>query len=223
MKLVGKMTTKRLVFVLFLGSLLFLLDKRAMASHICEPQYGGICPPRKIDVDKKVQDPRSGIFVDNLDFTDHKFFAGDEVVFRIRVENTGERDFDEIEITDTLPFFLEPVSGDREFEIYNFNRDEVEERDIRARVISEDRMPKDQDIICDYNKVRVEADRIDEEDTVRICISRRVITKAQPTVVQPVILPKTGGGTMPPVLGISIVNGVLGLALVFFGRNKRQS
>lgn len=222
MKVVSKMTTRRLVFVLFLGSLLFLLSKRAIASRVCEPQYGGICPPKNIDVDKKVQDPRNGIFVDNLDFTDHKFFAGDEIVFRIRVENTGERELDDVEISDTLPSFLEHVSGDREFEIDNFDQDEVEERDIRARVISEDRMPSDQDIICDHNKVRVEADGVDDEDTARICVSKRVVTKAQPTVVQPVVLPKTGVGTMPPALGISIVNGILGFALVFFGRNKRQ-
>lgn len=223
MKTVSKITIKFLALVILLASFFLLLSNKAAALRRCEPQYE-VCPPIDIDVDKKVQDPRSGIFVDNLDFTDHKYFAGDEVVFRIRIENTGKRDFGKIEVKDILPSFLDYVSGDREFEVKDFGRGEVAERDIRARVVSEDRMPKDQDIICDHNKVRVDADGVHDEDATRICVSKRVVTKVEPTttIMEPTVLPKTGG-SMPIALGLSLVNGVLGLSLLYFGRKKKSS
>lgn len=208
------MTLRKLGLIFLFASFFFVLRKDAAASDICEPQYD-VCPPIEIDVDKKVQDPRDGRFVDNLDFTDHEFFAGDEVVFRIRMENTGERDFDRVEVRDTLPSFLEFVSGDLDFDITDFDRNEVEERDIRVRVVSEDRFPKDKDVICDFNEVAVKADGIEDKDTSRICVSRREVVERKPTV-----LPKTGSGAMPATLGLSLVNGLLGLALVFFGKKR---
>lgn len=161
----------------------------ALAQERCESVYGGgeVCYKGEVMVDKMVQ-RNDGTYVDNLDLG-NPFYADNEVVFRITVKNTGEHKIDRMYVRDTLPSYLDYVSGPEGDDVENINYDsgsralsfgikdleEDETRDLyfKARVVSEGDLPDGS--VCVVNHVKAEAnDRVDE-DTAQVCITKPVL------------------------------------------------
>ncbi len=68
---------------------------QAAGTSNCQVIYGGgeVCNPQiSFNLDKKVQKPtKGGELVDNLSIIDEKFFSGHDVVFKITIQNSGNK------------------------------------------------------------------------------------------------------------------------------------
>lgn len=173
-------------------------------------EYREVIKVRGLEIDKKVLDPRSGNFVDNLGVTEHLFRAGDEVVFRLSIKNSGDTAFDRVWVDDTLPSFLELTGGSLNFEITNLNPGQKEEREIKTRVVSEERFPHDQSVICDVNVAKVRADKAEDKDAAKVCIARKA--------AEAKVLPVTGTNLWL-ILSTSLLGAGVGFALIRVGKS----
>src|SRR3989338_9241793 len=78
------------------------------------PVYGGgVIAPKEgeVIIDKMVKNPASGSFVDHLGPTDPKYRPTDIVYFQIKVQNPSDERLDVVEITDSLPDFVDFMTG----------------------------------------------------------------------------------------------------------------
>src|SRR3989344_8511326 len=79
-----------------------------------EPVYGGgVITPKEgeILVDKMVKNPATGTFVDHLGPTDPKYRPLQIISFQIKVNNPSDETLDVVEVVDTLPDFVDFISG----------------------------------------------------------------------------------------------------------------
>lgn len=222
---------------LFLAGTLFLLVTNVSnaaggyGTSNCQVIYGGgeVCPTSsQFSLDKKVQSPtKGGGFVDNLGMTDAKFAPDNQVVFKIIIKNTGEKNIDTLTITDTLPENVVFRTGagvsnsDNKtvtYTIKNLPKGESNEQNIVVTVLSYDQLPKDQAIICLTNNVKATDNNGNiANDSAAFCIEKpitQVPIKNIPeifTKVPPKSIPNTGP-EMLPLLGL-IPAGITGLFL----------
>lgn len=140
-----------------------------------EAPYYGEVPAGQIKIVKKVKDPANDTWADNLSVYDYRFAPGEEVVYLLTIENKGEVDFDEIKINDYLPDFLELSEGELEKVFNDFEKGEVAEYEIKAKVVNTDQLPVDQGLFCLINKAEVIADDQGDEDTAQICVESKVL------------------------------------------------
>lgn len=183
----GKIKQSILLIFLFIGLYLFGRAGLVLAQYGLEP-YGEIPPAGQILVDKKIYNPEAekgalDEWVDNLGPQDYHFSPGEEVSFKIKVKNTGETTLEKVKATDTLPPYLNHVSGSLEVEYQDLKPDESEEFEILVKVVPADKIPNDQGLYCVINKVEVVADDQTDEDTAQLCIEKKVLGAAvQPEV-----------------------------------------
>lgn len=177
---------KYLCLMIVLISLIFAGGANlALAQYVPLP-YGEVAPEGQILIDKKIHNPEAekgalDEFVDNLGPQDYHFSPGEEIYFEIMVKNTGETSFEKARVTDTLPPYLELVSGSLEVEYQELKPDESRKFGIRVKVVSADRLPNDKGLYCVINKVEMVADDQTDEDTAQICIEKKVFgVKVQP-------------------------------------------
>lgn len=181
-------------------------------------QYGGQ-PVTQISLNKTVRDMGSGNFVDNLGVNSTRFLAGSEVVYKIDVTNNGDTSFGFVDVVDTLPNFLEFVSGPGtlegnqvKFRIENLTPGSTVSKEIKARVVSRDKLPSDGTVFCIVNSARAVAnDGRTASDTAQICVEGQVLGVKAP-VKQ---LPATGNAGM-------IVAGLMLLSAINFGYVLRK-
>lgn len=175
----------------FLALLLLLLSVRlALAAVRCETQYGGgqVCVTTgELQINKKVLDPQSGTFIDNLGLNSRRFGPGDEITFRLEIKNVGDATFSKVTVTDSLPPHLELVLGNLTFDITDLTPGETETRDIRVRVVGVDKFPGDKSLICEVNAVEVRGGNQQDRDTAQVCLEKKVAAE-----VMPKRLPKAG-------------------------------
>lgn len=224
--------TKKLSLVLF--SLLlqaaiygFVLASLALAQYGCPP-YGAECPPAsRLVVDKLVRDPsQSGkggdVFVDNLTLFDYRFSPSEEIIFKIKIKNTGNIAFNQVNLQDLLPsvadFLLEDGalrSDIREINttLYNLESGQTQEVYVRTRVKPANQIPGG--IFCQeagaVNRAIARAEnQPDTEDTSSFCVENRVLGVVPEQ-------PKAG----PEMAVLAGLFGITGLG-VAFKKNKLQ-
>lgn len=204
---------------LFVG--LLLAVGRAEAAVRCEVQYGGreVCVQVVLDIDKKVCNPAggsclpasegfSGRLVDNLGADDHRFSPGEEVVFRLFIRNLGQTNFSKVTVTDTLPAQLELTGGQLNFEITDLSAEETEVRDIKARVVSSEKLPA-ANLISVVNVAKAEGNGQEGQDQAQIFIEKKAVPAEK--------LPEAGGEGL--ALGLtSLFLGGYGLYLLRFSK-----
>lgn len=79
----------------------------------CVPVYGGgvQCPKAGfVLIEKKVQNPATGVFVDNLGLFDPKYRPQQIVSFQLIVQNSGDQTIDKVTVKDTIPAYLDFMS-----------------------------------------------------------------------------------------------------------------
>jgi uncharacterized repeat protein (TIGR01451 family) len=95
---------------------LFALSLSIGASSVfagtCTNQYGATidCQPDNLTVNKQVQDPISGAFVENI--TSARFVNGNNVIFRLTISNSSGETFSDVKVEDKLPDNLDYVDSD---------------------------------------------------------------------------------------------------------------
>lgn len=200
-----KLSTILIVAALFLVLSLFAMP--AKATVYCDTQYGEVCREIEILIDKMVWDPANGKFVDNLGINDYKFAPDEEITFRLEIKNVGDETFAEIDVRDYLPDYLEHVSGDIDFEIKDLDPGETETREFKAKVVSADKFPSDESIICVVNRAEAWNGDEKDEDTAQVCMEKKVLGVAE--------LPPTGPEKSNFLLALSIASASLGTILLW--------
>lgn len=162
-------------------------------------QYGEVQISKNLSLDKKVLKP-NGDWVDNLFLSDYKFAPSQEVQFKLMLTNTGNATLENIKVKDTLPNFLELVSGALEFSVAKLEAGQTYTSEvITAKVLSIDKLPGDYGNYCIVNIAESWVDDQADRDTAQICIEKKVLGF--------VSLPKAG-----PAENLAIM---LGSVLVF--------
>ena len=178
----------------------FLISRplAVLAQEKCEGVYGGgeICYKGEVMVDKLVRQRDVNSFVDNLG-TDQAFKAQEEIYFRLKVKNTGDYKIDSMYVKDTLPSYLEYLSGPSgdnlenvnyhsgsrvlSFTVKNLEKDESRSYDFKTRVKNEGNLPSG--TACVVNHVKAEANGRTDEDTSQVCLTKQVlgVTTLPPT------------------------------------------
>lgn len=180
---------------------LFLVTARlALASVRCEKQYGGgeICVKTgQLQINKEVWDPDGKKFVDNLGISSRRFAPGEEITFRLSTKNVGDATFDKVQVIDSLPQHLELVSGNTSFDINNLTVGNTQSAEIKARVVSADKLPSDKSIICEVNSAEVVSGAERDRDTAQVCLEKQVFGIGG----GPKVLPKAGAENWLIALG----------------------
>lgn len=201
LKNMRKTNTAFFAFVLA-TSLLFSNPKQLFASGGCVPVYGGgvQCPkPGELLIDKKVRNPATGVFVDNLGPTDPKYRPNPSqniVTFQITVRNSGEEPLRDITVTDTLPLYVEFMSGPATPDAnrtFTFRIDEIaggssKTYEVRVRVAHQSLLPEGRNLICpikgDEQPVNIVTAMVGdrkETDSSQFCIEKELQVKEVPS------------------------------------------
>lgn len=187
----GKVVISALVVV----SSCFLFAESTLAAVRCETQYGGgqtCVTTGQIQVNKKVWDPGSKQFVDNLVATGvHHFVSGDKVTFTVRIQNVGDTKIDNVMFSDTLPSFLTYSSGKLSENLGSLTPGQYVDRTIEARVVNSNQLPLAPSVVCDSrttNFAQAYNSESSDRDTSAVCVDNRV-----KGVVTPIkVIPSTG-------------------------------
>lgn len=192
------------IFVLFLLTVFSLFT----TGKVMAGQYEEV-ETKDISLDKKVKNPNTGDWVDNLFSSDYKFSPDQEVEFKIVLKNVGNKDLDQVEYRDSLPEYLHYISGDTSATIYNFKVDEQKEFYPRARVNKEGDLPNT-GLYCVINTAYAWIEGGEsEKDTSQVCFEKRVLGE-----VAPAILPKAGPSAGLFILLSSALFAFAGWALI---------
>jgi len=191
-----------LVFILAL----FFVAKPLLAAIRCETNYyGEVCVRTgELQIDKEVWDVEDGLFVDNMGLGDYRFAPGEEITFKLKIKNVGDETFSKVYVKDTLPDYLELISGDLEFEISDLSVDETEERQFKVKVVSAGKFPN-KSTICVVNTGEVWSGDEKDRDTAQVCLEEKVLGVA--------VLPPTGPKYWLLILPFSLLAGLIGLYL----------
>ena len=161
----------------------------------CVSVYGGgvQCPrPGQVLLDKKVRNPATGIFVDNLGLSDPKYRPAWIVTFRIFVKNPGDETLTNVTVTDKLPSFVDYMSGPGSydsvnrtvtFNVANLGGGATQTYDIKGRVVHSAVLPAEKQVVCPVNVADARVNSQADHDEAQFCIEKELVV---PTV------PKTG-------------------------------
>lgn len=225
----------RFLFLISLIAAFFLLAKNfSFADTKCTPIYGGgqTCVEGNIAVNKKVQNPQSNSFVDNLSISEPKFSAGQNVTFQINVTN-NDSTINKITVKDVFPQFAHFVSGPGNFDA-NTNTLTFDVNDIKAgqsksftvvaKIDDASKFPFSSGTTCVVNQAIVSADNgQNAQDNAQFCIELKgaaPVTKGGLPVVPapPVTTTPPTGPEVLPLLAL-LPAGLTGLTLI--KRSKR--
>ena len=184
-----------------------------LAAVRCETQYGGgeVCVRTgELQLDKEVWDVEDGLYVDNMGLADYKFSPGEEITFKLKIKNVGDETFDKVYVKDTLPDYLELISGDLSFEISDLTVGETEEREFKVRVVSADKFPSGKSLICVVNSGEAWSGDERDKDTAQVCLEKKVLGVKE--------FPPTGPKEWFAILLFSIAAGAIGISLIKFSK-----
>lgn len=215
----------KLVLGLAVFSLLYsVFNRSASAGWHCEPQYGGgekCWGTGEITVDKMVTKPDSSTWVDNLYYGDPRFSPGDFVFYKLRITNNGQGNFNQVNVWDIFPSYLDFYSGpsgwdgnvrELRFHLDNLNVGETREILFTARIVGSDRMSASESVICNgnlLNRVKVETEGKWSEDTAQICVEKKATSEVK--------MPPTGASLW--LMTITLIGtGLAGLKLALAKR-----
>jgi uncharacterized repeat protein (TIGR01451 family) len=157
----------------------------------CTTQYGGneVCQPSNLTLDKQVKNPVGDVFVENLTTTDHTFTPGSDVMYRLIIKNGSGETFNPVTVRDTLPAYLEFVSGPGtynsdtrvlEFKLDNVIAGETRTVEILARVVGADKFPAGKSLFCVVNVAEATAANRRDSDSAQVCLRNGEVARNLP-------------------------------------------
>ncbi len=199
------------------------------ADTACQPIYGGgqtCVQVGNVLINKTVQNPQTGSFVDNLNINDPKFAPASSVKFNITVTNTGSSTINKTTVKDTLPGFVSFVSGPGSFDsntkVLTFDVNDLKAGEsktftVTAKIVDGGQLPSDQGITCVVNQALATSENGQQSsDNSQFCIQKPVLgeTKGGLKVFPAPAVTTTPatGPEMLPLIGL-IPTGVFGFIL----------
>lgn len=158
----------------------------------CTPIYGGgvECPrPGQILIDKKVLNPATAIFVDNLGPTDPKYRPSQFVTFQILVKNSGDQSLSTVTVTDKIPQFVDFISGPGSFDsnskTLSFTVKDLpggisQLYTVKGRTVHQALLPQGKNIVCPVNVVDAASDNQKDHDESQFCIEKEMVVPLVP-------------------------------------------
>lgn len=155
----------------------------------CPPIYNGgiVCQDAKdFSVDKKIQTPRDGSYVDKIDESEARIESGRTMIFRIEVINKTTKTLHNIAVTDTLPGFVQFIKSDSmvkqsgekiTYTIAALDAKKTNTIKIETKVGSQESLPKGSGSFCVANLVEAKSGFTNlARDFVTFCIDRGIPT-----------------------------------------------
>lgn len=224
----------KIILISFISFFALLFSSGASFADVsCQPIYGGgqnCITIGKIVVNKTVQNPQTGQFVDNLGTNDPKHSPNQNVTFQISITNTGSTTVPQVVVKDILPGHVTFVSGPGNFDnntktltflIFNLNPNETRNFTLQAKVVDINQLPASENITCVVNQAIITAtDTSASQDNSQFCIQKpQVTTKGGLPILPPPKVPVTPptGAEMLGLIGL-IPAGLSG----WFLRRKSQ-
>lgn len=190
----------------------------------CPSVYGANCPSGQLAIDKKIQNPKNGEWVETLNANDITYVADQEVNFRIEVKNTGDTNLSSVLVQDKLPDFVTSTSNIGSFDtntktlswtIDNLNAGEFKMFFIKAKIKAQSELPQSA-ITCLTNFSQASKDNLLAQDTAGFCLQTPNTAKVLPVEE----LPKTG----LPLVAWSLVGFIpAGFGLKRFSRTNKDN
>jgi len=186
-------------------------------------------PTIELTVNKLVQNPLTGLFVENLGATDPNFSPSATVTYRLVVRNSGTTTVEHPIVQDTLPQYLTFVSATDEtgakitgdynnttrvitFRFDRMTAGQTKTIDIRATVAPRSAFPNENNRFCVTNLVTVDSeDTGSDDDRADMCISTGTIE----------YLPVAGFGDMATAIPFASLGG-LGVILTGLGLKLKK-
>lgn len=150
--------------------------------------------------------PQTNKMVNSLSINDPKYKPGSLVTFQVKLINTTNSTFPEINVKQAFPpyvSFLGGVQGDGNFDsstkilsfqVSNLEPDKPRTYTILGRVVDADQLPGKHSITCVVNQVVAEVlDPASAKNTSRFCIEKGLTPSLPKAVMQ-----KSGFPVMPP-------------------------
>ena len=199
------------IITIFVSTLLFASASGsafADGSTNCQPIYGGgetCVQVGNISINKTVQNPSTGQYVDNLGINDPKFSPTQTVNFQITVTNTGGTGLSNIVVKDVLPQYVDFASApNMSFDsntktlsvtIDNLGPSETKTYTLQAKVESNNQIPDDQSTVCLVNQASATSDGNTSTDNAQFCIQKTPPTTTKGGLP---VYPATPITTTPP-------------------------
>lgn len=191
--------------VIVLSILLIVVSNlpKAFADISCQPIYGGgqsCITTNNISLNKKILNPQTNQFVDNLSINDAKYAPGFIATFQISVTNTGNNSIERVDVKDIFPQYVSFASGPGNFDsknnTLNFNLTNLAPNETRkfgivGRLANNDKIATNQgSIVCVVNQAIAQIDNSNvASDNSQFCIDKNLATKGGFPVF---VSPKTG-------------------------------
>lgn len=173
----------------------FALATSAIADGVtnCQPIYGGgqtCATSANIQINKKVSNPQSGSYVDNLGVNDAHYAPEQSVNFQITVTNTGGSDLAKVTVKDIFPQYVTFVSGvgnfdsnikTLSFDVANLKAGEARTFTLSGKIVAGSNLPE-QSVTCVVNQAQVTADNGQTaSDNAQFCIEKALVAQAPAT------------------------------------------
>lgn len=215
-------TTARMkkLFLFTAGLSIFLISATFAFADSGYGQYGGPSDKGIVTVDKFVAMPRNakgGVsyeYVDNLGPQNYKFGPESYIFFKLKVRNTSESTVRDITVTDTFPEFLQIFEDTGKLDKSNrkvtikideLKNGEEKEYNLKARVLTQDKLPQDKGLFCLTNQANLTSPLGTDADTAQFCIEKQVLGTQE--------VPSAGAEFGLAVTALSSAFGALGIKL----------
>ena len=175
---------KNLVLFATAAAVLFVAPK-VQAAVTCQAVYGGqsCVETGAISVDKKVQNPQTNVFVDNLGVNDPKFGPDAPIVFQITLKNTGSVALSKVTVKDVIPQFVTNVNGAGSFDatnrtvsfdVTNLQKDESRTFTLSGKIVPNGQFPGDMQTTCVVNQALATTDNGSQaQDNAQFCLQKQ--------------------------------------------------
>lgn len=189
-------------------------------SEACQPIYGGgqtCATTNRFVLDKKVLNPQATkgnvqAYVDNLSVNDPKYSPTQKVKFQLVATNTGDSTLSNLTLTDTIPDYVDFVSGPGKFDkdtrtltynISSLNPNESKKYTVEVKVKSTESLPSSQGVVCVVNQASLKLEDNESKDNSQFCIQKTLTKGGLPVMPAPNMTqtPATGP-EMLPLLGL---------------------
>lgn len=172
-----------------LGALTFFSVAAYAYADGCTPIYGGgqTCPTttnKNLTLDKTVQNPDNGQFIDSLQTVNQAYNPGQTVIFRLTVKNTGKNKMRNVQVKDVLPSALTYAASEGTYDsktrtvttkIDTLEANATKTIDIKAKVNDTGVAQR----VCMVNQATASSGGNRAQDNATFCMQKNVA--AQPT------------------------------------------
>ncbi len=172
-----------------------LLASSALANTSCQTIYGGgetCITTGNLILNKTVQNPQNGLYVENLNINDPRYSPNQTVSFQITIRNTENAVLSKVEVKDILPQYVTFVSGPGSydantntvtFEIKDFPKNEAKTYTIQGKIADTSKFPFTEGVTCVVNQsIMNVSNGQSAQDNAQFCIQTKVSVTPTPVI-----------------------------------------